>query len=85
MADLLRAAEPAHDGDAEAHDDPVNLRDVDLPVHLVGGVLDGEAREAPQRHCIADHGVCGGDHGLAGDDGRACRHHEHGPVHRLGD
>jgi hypothetical protein len=83
MSDLSGAAESADYGDAQHHDGPVDFGNVDLAVHLGGGVPDGHPRETSQCHCIADHGVCRRDHGLTGDDGCACGHHEHRPEHRL--
>ncbi|BAS72162.1 Os01g0369366, partial [Oryza sativa Japonica Group] len=79
VADEGGVAEPHGDGDAQQHQDPVDLRAVDLPVDPPRRVHDLHAREAAQRRALPHDGEGRRYHRLAAHDRRQRRDHQHRP------
>lgn len=83
VADLALVLEPGGDGDAEDHEDPVDVGDVDLAHEFLRGVDDLHPREAAQRQRLLDDGEGGGDRRLARHHGGSGGDHDHGPVYAV--
>jgi hypothetical protein len=80
---VLGVAEPDGDGDAEDHEQPVDLRDVDLAVDLLGRVHDLHSREAAERLALVDNGERPADDRLASDHRSQDRQHQYRPPYDL--
>lgn len=65
VSHVLGVAEANGDGDAKHHEQPVDLRDVDLAVDLLGGVHHFHSGEAAQGLALVDDGERAADDRLA--------------------
>lgn len=78
---MLGVSETDGDGDAEDHEHPVDLRDVDLAMDLVGGVNHFDSGEAAECLALAYDGEGAAYDSLAPNHGCKYGDYEHRPSH----
>lgn len=83
ISDLNHVLETDRHSQTKKQHHPVDLRDVDLSINVVGGVHHFHPRKASESHTLIDDGKCGRDDCLAAHNRGQRRYDEHRPKNRF--